>query len=137
MVLDCPADVVWSHIRSFGDYAWAGVTAEVSLDNGKSGDQVGAVRHIRGGGRDMGQRLLALSDIERCYTYEFAGASPFPVSNYQATIRVAPVAEDDRAFVEWWATFDCAEADCERWSEFFTRQGFAVWLAALRTSLDA
>ena len=66
-----------------------------------------------------------------------AGASPFPVRNYRATIRVVPVVEADRAFVEWWATFDCAEADQERWTQHFANQGFAVWLAALRASLAA
>ncbi|HUB47091.1 MAG TPA: SRPBCC family protein [Acetobacteraceae bacterium] len=135
LVLDDPADAVWAHIRSFGDYAWSGVDAEVGLDDGAAGDQVGAVRHIRGGGRDMRQRLLALSDVERSYTYEFADASPFPVHDYRATIRVTPVVEGDRAFVEWWATFDCEPVEQERWTAHFSKQGFGVWLAALRLSM--
>jgi hypothetical protein len=32
--------------------------------------------------------------------------SPFPVRNYTATIRVAPIVETNSAFVEWRATFD-------------------------------
>jgi hypothetical protein len=135
VVLDHPADAVWAHIRSFGDYAWSGVDAAVWLDDGAAGDQVGAVRHIQGGGRDMRQRLLALSDVERSYTYEFVGASPFPVQDYRATIRVAPVVEGDRAFVEWWATFDCEPAEQKRWTTYFSRQGFGVWLAALGLSM--
>jgi len=135
VVLHHPADAVWAHIRSFGDYAWSGVDAEVGLECGAAGDQVGAVRHIRGGGRDMRQRLLALSDVERCYTYEFVDASPFPVRDYRATIRIASVVEGDQAFVEWWATFDCEPAEQERWTAHFAKQGFAVWLAGLRCSL--
>jgi Polyketide cyclase / dehydrase and lipid transport len=136
VVLDHAADRVWAHIRSFGDYAWSGVDAAVSLEHGKAGDQVGAVRRIQGGGRDMRQRLLAMSDPDRSYTYEFVGASPFPVRSYCATIRVLPVVEGDKAFVEWSATFDCAEAEQERWSEHFATQGFAVWLASLRATLS-
>lgn len=135
MVLDHAADAVWAHIRSFGAYAWSGVDADVTLEHGAAGDQVGAVRHIRGGGRDMRQRLLALSDVERSYSYEFADASPFPVHNYRATIRVTPVVEGDRAFVEWWATFDGEPAEQGRWTTYFSQQGFAVWLAALRLSM--
>lgn len=135
VVLDCPADAVWEHIRSFGDYAWAGVTAEVSLEGGAAGDQVGAVRRIQGGGRDMRQRLLSLSDTDRRYSYEFVGASPYPVRNYHATIHVVPVTEGDRAFVQWSAMFDCDEAERGRWSAYFAHEGFAVWLGALRTSL--
>ena len=135
VVLNHPADAVWAHIRSFGDDAWSGVDADVRMEHGASGDQVGAVRHIQGGVRDMRQRLLALSDVDHSYSYEFVGASPFPVRNYMATIRVVPVVENDRAFVEWWAAFDCEPAEQERWTTHFARQGFAVWLAALRSSL--
>jgi len=137
VVLDTTADSVWASIRSFGDYAWSGVDAAVALESGAVGDQVGAVRHIQGGGRDMRQRLLALSDVERCCTYEFVGPVPYPVRNYQATIRVAPVVECDRAFVEWWATFDCDAAEQEHWTEYFAKRGFAVWLASLRTVVAA
>jgi hypothetical protein len=57
---------------------------------------------------------------------------PFPVRNYTATIRVVPVVESNQAFVEWWATFDCAAEDYDRWTSHFRDQGFAKWLAALR-----
>jgi hypothetical protein len=55
------------------------------------------------------------------------------VHGYQATIRVTPVVDGNRAFVEWWATFDCAEP--ERWTTYFRDEGFARWLAALRREL--
>jgi hypothetical protein len=43
-----------------------------------------------------------------------------------------PVVESNQAFVEWWATFDCAAEDYDRWTSHFRDQGFAKWLAALR-----
>ena len=52
--------------------------------------------------------------------------------DYVATIRVTPVVETDAAFVEWWATFDCAAEERERWTRYFARDGFAKWLGALR-----
>ena len=33
-----------------------------------------------------------------------------PVTDFQATLRITPVVDGDRAFVEWWATFDCEAA---------------------------
>jgi hypothetical protein len=129
-VLDHTADEVWAFIRSFGDYAWSGVESETIIEDGKSGDQVGAVRRVQVGDKLIRQRLLAHSDIDRCYTYAYL--EPAPVRNYQATICVLPVAEDGKAFVQWWATFDCAEDARERWTNFFAQDGFAVWLASLR-----
>jgi hypothetical protein len=130
IVLDHSADAVWSFIRSFGDYAWAGVESETIIEDGKAGDQVGAVRRVRIGDRVIRQRLLAHSDIDRCYTYAFL--EPAPVRHYRATIRIVPVVETGQAFVQWSATFDCAEDALEHWTHFFAHQGFATWLASLR-----
>jgi hypothetical protein len=130
IVLDHPAEAVWATIRPFGHYAWAGVEAETTIEDGKADDQVGAVRHVAMPGRTIRQKLLAHSDRERSYTYSFC--EPAPVPNYVATIRVTPVAETDQAFVDWRATFDCAPEERARWVEQFEQKGFAVWLAALR-----
>jgi hypothetical protein len=132
IVLDHPADDVWSVIRPFDHYAWAGVESETIIEDGKTGDQVGAVRRVAAGGNVLRQLLLAHSDTDRSYTYEFCGASPFPVQDYRATLRVSPVVADNRAFVEWWATFDCAAEERDRWVAHFEQQGFAKWLGALR-----
>jgi hypothetical protein len=134
-VLDHTADEVWSFIRSFGDYAWAGVESETVIEDGKAGDQVGAVRRVQIGDRLIRQRLLAHSDIDRSYSYAFL--EPAPVRNYQATISIVPVVDGGKAFVQWWATFDCAEDALERWTNFFARDGFAVWLASLRAVMAA
>jgi hypothetical protein len=52
------------------------------------------------------------------------------VRNDVATIRVPPIVATDAAFVEWWATFDCAAEDHDRWTSRFAQEGFAKWLAA-------
>ena len=136
MVLDHSAEAVWAVIRPFDHYNWAGVETETVIEDGKAGDQVGAVRRFEVGGRVTRQILLAHSDVERSYTYAFAGACPFPVEDYCATIRVTPIVADGRSFVEWWATFDCALDERAKWVEHFEQKGFAVWLASLRAFMS-
>jgi hypothetical protein len=131
-VIDKPADDVWAVIRRFGHYGWAGVQAETVIEDGKRDDQVSAIRRVTTGERTIRQELLAHSDRERSYTYALLDPAPFPVRDYVATIRVTPVVETDTAFVEWWATFDCAADERERWTGYFARDGFAAWLGALR-----
>ena len=66
-----------------------------------------AVRSITlGDGTVIREKLLAHSDETRSYTYDFQ-KTPFDVDNYNATIRVTPVTDGGKAFVEWWTTFDC------------------------------
>jgi len=114
-VLDHPADEVWQVIRPFDHYAWAGVEGETIIEDGKAGDQVGAVRRVT-----LPDRVIR----------QFC--EPAPVRNYVATIHVAPVVSSRQAFVEWQASFDCAEDERDRWVRQFEQEGFAVWLAALR-----
>ncbi|MBV8536592.1 MAG: SRPBCC family protein [Alphaproteobacteria bacterium] len=136
IVLDQSADDVWRVIRPFDHYAWAGVPADTVIEDGKSGDQVGAVRRVQSGGKVIRQQLLAHSDVERFYTYRLCEPSPFPVHDYQATIRVRPVVDSGRAFVEWTAAFDCAADERERWVRHFEANGFATWLRALRLFME-
>jgi hypothetical protein len=75
-------------IRSFGHYTWAGVMGETTIEDGKAGDQVGAIRRFEGGGGSVRQVLLAHSDIDRSYTYAFCDPSALEVRNYVATIRI-------------------------------------------------
>jgi len=108
IALNHAAAEVWAVIHPFDHYAWAGVESETIIEGGKAGDQTAAVRRVTMGDKVIRQVLLAHSDVDRSYTYAFADAAPFPVQNYTATIRVTPIVETNHAFVEWWATFDCA-----------------------------
>jgi hypothetical protein len=134
-VFDESAEDVWNTIRDFNNYpVWVDGAGESAIEEGKSGDAVGAVRNVLYQGNRIRQRLLALSDVERTQTYGFAGALPsyLPgLQTFEATIRVTPVVDGDRAFVEWFATFDCADARREELAEFF-RNAFAKWLGSLR-----
>ena len=136
-ILDHSADTVWSVIRMFDHYAWAGVPADTEIEDGRAGDQVGSVRRISYGGEIRRQILLAHSDVERSYSYGMVGKPPLPVEDFRATIRVTPVVDSGKAFVEWWATFDCAADDRDRLVHYFENEGFAVWLGELRRFMDA
>jgi hypothetical protein len=126
------ADAVWNVIRDFNNYpVWVDGAGQSHIEDGKSGEAVGAVRNVLYQDMLRRQRLLALSDVERAQTYEFAGEIPLPVKNFQATIRVTPIVDGNRAFVEWWATFDCEPAAREERVTFF-RDAFAGWLGSLR-----
>jgi hypothetical protein len=131
-VLEHTADDVWAVIRPFDHYAWAGVPGDVTIEAGKAGDQISAIRRVPAGEKILRQVLRAHSDAERFYSYAFCDAAPYPVLDYEATIRVTPVVQTGQAFVEWWATFDCAIDERARWVAFFEHEGFAKWLSALR-----
>jgi hypothetical protein len=136
IVLEHPAEDVWKVIRPFDHYGWAGVEGETIIEEGKARDQVGAVRRFINGETTIRQVLLAHSDADRCFSYAFCAPSPFPVENYIATLRVVPVTADNRALVEWSATFDCEAEKREHWIAHFEQRGFATWLAALHRFMD-
>jgi hypothetical protein len=133
-VIDIASDLAWAAIRDFGDYGWAGVVSASHIEDGRSGDAVGCIRNVSLVDRTIRQILLAHSDLDHSYSYAFCDATPFPMHDYVATIRITPVVDGNRSFVEWWATFDCATDDRARWTAFFT-DSFRQWLEALRRHL--
>jgi hypothetical protein len=129
-------DEVWAVIRDFNNYpVWVDGAGESEIDSDKSGDSVGAVRNVLCNGVHRRQKLLAHSDTERSQTYCFVSEPPLHTRDFRATLRVTPVVDGGRAFVEWWATFDC---DLERHNErtAFFRDAFAGWLESLRRHLQ-
>lgn len=107
---------------------------------------MGAVRRFRYHGEWIRQRLLAHSDADRRFSYAGLESFHFPVSDedegvsppsaidYEGTLRVTPVVDGDRSFVEWWLTFDCAPDECDRWKEFLAK-AISQWVGSLRTHL--
>jgi hypothetical protein len=133
-VIDAPVDRVWAAVRDFNGLAtWhSGLVKSSEIEDGKAGDQVGCVRNFHlHGGEHLRERLLSFSDAERCYSYNFE-LTPFDVQNYHATLRVSPVTDTNRSFVEWWTTFDCAPADSAKWIDTFANAVFKGGLEALQ-----
>ena len=135
-VFEQSAAEVWKIVRDFNNYpVWVGGAGESRIEDGKSGDTVGAVRSVLYQGRQIRQRLLAQSDVERSQTYEFCGPPSLPVTDFRATLRLTPVVDGDRAFIKWWATFDCEPARRDELTGTL-RGWFAKWLESLRATLD-
>src|SRR4029434_150400 len=123
-------------IRDINNYpVWVDGAGESEIEAGKRGDAVGAVRNVLYQGKRIRQKLLAMSDVDRSQTYEFADAGTMPVQNYRATLRLTPIVDGDRTFVEWWATFDC-EPDRREERVGFFRESFARWLGSVRREVD-
>jgi hypothetical protein len=133
-VIDFPADAVWAKIRDFNGMPdwYPEVIATSEIEDGKAGDQVGAVRSFTlTNGAHLREKLLAHSDETRSYSYDFQEA-PFDVDNYNATVRVTPVTDGGKAFVEWWTTFDCDRDRQEHWTGFFASEIFQNGFEAIK-----
>ncbi|KWV45872.1 hypothetical protein AS156_22885 [Bradyrhizobium macuxiense] len=134
-VFEQPAGEVWKIIRDFNNYpVWVHGEGTSEIEDGRSGDSVGAVRSLLYRERRIRQRLLAQSDVECFQTYEFAGPATLPVTDFKATLRVTPVIDGNRAFVEWWANFDC-EATARAELTQTLAGWFETWLESLRDAM--
>lgn len=106
-VLDAPPEDIWAVIRDFnGLPGWHPAIAKSRIEDGKAADQVGCVRNfsLHDGGL-IRERLLTLSDAEFTCTYSIL-ESPMGVENYVATLRLVPITDGGRSYIEWTADFD-------------------------------
>lgn len=109
-VIDAPAQRVWERVRDFnGLPRWHPRIRESRIENGEPPDRVGCIRdfNLQNGDR-IREKLLGLSDYDMFCTYSIL-ESPMPLTGYVATIRLTPVTDGDRTFIEWTAEFECAE----------------------------
>jgi len=108
-VIAAPASKVWERVRDFnGLPRWHPRIADSQIENGEPADKVGCIRNFRlQNGDQIREKLLALSDYDTFCTYAIL-ESPMPIENYVATLRLTPVSDGDRCFVEWSAEFDCS-----------------------------
>lgn len=108
-VINAPAARVWARVRDFNGLSnWHPAIAESRIENGEPADKVGCIRNfsLRNGDR-LREQLLGLSDFDMFCTYSILD-SPMPLTNYVATLRLTPITDHDRTFIEWSADFDCA-----------------------------
>lgn len=130
-IIDAPVDAVWHLVRDFnGHAAWHPAIATSRIEAGESGDVVGAVRAFRlADGSLLREQLIALSDRNRELTYCLL-AAPLPLVDYVATMRLRPVTDGDRTFVQWESRFrppaDRAEALSQMVAEDIYEAGFTA-----------
>jgi hypothetical protein len=108
-VIDAPAAKVWEKVRDFNALPrWHPRIRESRIENGEPSDKVGCVRDFRlQNGDRLREKLLGLSDYDMFCTYSIL-ESPMPLTNYMATLRLTPISDGNRTFIEWTAEFDCA-----------------------------
>ena len=108
-VIDAPAAKVWEKVRDFNALPrWHPRIRESRIENGEPSDKVGCVRDFRlQNGDRLREKLLGLSDYDMFCTYAIL-ESPMPLTNYMATLRLTPISDGNRTFIEWTAEFDCA-----------------------------
>ena len=124
-VINGRSDRVWARVRDFnGMPNWHPAIAESRIEGGEPSDKIGCVRdfRLRNGDR-IREKLLGLSDYDMFCTYAIL-ESPMGVENYVATLRLTPVTDGERTFVEWTAEFDCAP---EREGELIANIGGGVF----------
>jgi hypothetical protein len=108
-IIDAPAAKVWEKVRDFNALPrWHPRIRDSRIENGEPSDKVGCIRdfHLQNGDR-IRERLLGLSDYDMFCTYAIL-ESPMPLTDYIATLRLTPVTDGDKTFVEWTAEFECA-----------------------------
>ena len=124
-ILDAPTGAVWDVLRDFnGHDRWHPAIAESRIEGGEPADKIGCVRdfRLRNGDR-IREKLLGLSDFDMFCTYSIL-ESPMGVENYVATLRLTPVTDGEKTFMEWSAEFDCAP---EREAELINNIGGGVF----------
>ncbi len=111
-VIDAPVDEVWARIRDFnGQPDWHRGIARSEIEDGRAPDSVGAVRSFYlQDGEHVRETLLALSDLERSKTYDML-KGPMSWWNYKATLRLLPITDGNRTYIEWSAEFDAKPED--------------------------
>ncbi|WP_319386389.1 SRPBCC family protein [Roseibium sp.] len=107
-VINAPASKVWERIRDFnGLPKWHPRIRESRIEDALPADKVGCIRNFNlQNGDNIREQLLGLSDYDLFYSYSML-EGPMPLSDYIATLRLTPVTEGDRTFIEWSAEFEC------------------------------
>ena len=111
-VINASASRVWDRVRDFnGLPRWHPRIRDSRIEDALPSDKVGCIRNFNlQNGDNIREQLLGLSDYDMFYTYAIL-ESPMPLSDYIATLRLTPVTDGDRCFVEWSAEFSADPAN--------------------------
>ena len=103
--IDAPVGAVWACFADFGDLrAWVPGAPQVELAG--AGDRVGAVRTVRSEGQaPIRERLESYDADERTFSYAIVD-SPFPFTDYLATVKLRDAGQGGRTAIEWSSTFE-------------------------------
>src|SRR5881394_2450004 len=125
-VVDAPAEKVWAMIRRFDAVAdWLPFVKSSPIEDGGDPTRVGCVRVLtQTDGEVFREVLVALSDAERFYSYTFV-SSPLSVRNHRTTLRVLPITDGNRSWIEWSSRFDIDQEHEAQLVDLMNRNFFA------------
>ncbi len=136
-IIDAPVDRVWSLLRDFnGHDRWHPAVRESRMEERAPSDRIGAVRRFRlADGAELRERLLALSDSERTFSYCLLD-TPIPLLNYVAHVLLLPVTDGDRTFWRWSSEFDTPSGQGERLARVVGEDIYMRGFDAIRKHLN-
>ena len=107
-VIASPAEKVWERVRDFNALPkWHPRIRDSRIEDALPSDKIGCIRNFNlQNGDTIREQLLGLSDYDMFCTYSII-ESPMPLSDYVATLRLTPVTDGPRCFIEWSAEFEC------------------------------
>jgi hypothetical protein len=132
-VLNAPADRVWRDLRDFNGLAnWHPLIVLSRIEKDHPADKVGCVRNfqLKDGSR-IREQLLSLSDFDYTCTSAILDG-PLDLSDHLATLRLFPVTEGNRCFIEWSAEFECPPQKAAELTETVGEGMIQTGLAALK-----
>ena len=111
-VIGASAERVWERIRDFnGLPKWHPRIRDSRIEDALPADKVSCIRNFNlQNGDNIREQLLGMSDYDMFTTYAIL-ESPMPLTDYVATLRLTPITDGERTFVEWSAEFNCAPED--------------------------
>jgi NADPH:quinone reductase-like Zn-dependent oxidoreductase/uncharacterized protein YndB with AHSA1/START domain len=132
-VIDAPVEEVWRLLRDFnGHERWHPAVAASRIEDGRAGDEVGAVRRFRlRDGAELREQLLRLSDRDRSFTYCLL-ESPIPLLGYVATVRLRPVTDGNRTFWDWRSSFAAPPGQEAELAALVSQEIYEAGFAAVR-----
>lgn len=124
-VIDAPVEQVWARIRDFnGLPSWHPRMVESHIEDGKSADEIGAVRNFTlASGPKVREKLTEFSDKDFLVSYSII-EHPAPITNHSSTLKLRRVSDGDRTYAEWSSSFD---APAEKADELAAGMGANVF----------
>ncbi len=107
-VINASVKQVWGKVRDFNSLPdWYPSVINSHIENGEPSNKIGCIRSFnREDGLTIRERLLELDDVEYVCTY-FLVEPDKPMKDYVCTMRLLPITDGDRTYIEWLADFQC------------------------------
>lgn len=136
-VVEASADEAWNVIRQFdGLPLWHPLVKKAVIEDAISPQEIGAIRRQDlSDGSQVAEKLVAIDEKNRSYTYEFVDAGNIPVEKYHATIKVIPITDLGHCLVEWYGDFDSRPEEREALVELFTSIVYQAGIYSLKDYL--